>query len=174
MATYTEKTAERIGRPLDAAATVRPRNGSVVLGVCAGIGAAIGITLLGGAIGGGIGGGLGAAIGIALASFLSRESDPPLAYQNVMALDAEGAAFHSVSSLSGRPTEEVFRLLHGEVEQVVVSEKMLTVRAEVILRDGRTMELEAGKFGVGTGREAFALLRERAGGADLESVRDQA
>ena len=92
MSTYAEKTSERVGRPLDAAATVRPRNGVSAVSLCA-----------------------------------------------------------------GTPTDELMRIGYGELTSVQVDEKTLVKRCEVVLGDGCSLELEGGKFGVGSCGETVGL-----------------
>ena len=159
---FGRKMAAALGRPLDGACAARPNGTLTVAPIFAGVGAGIG-AVLGGPILAGVGGGLGALAGFLVAGRRARRRTPPLAGNMALVLDPQRFELHALGAIGTKPTELLLSARYAEVASVSLGENWLGVWAELELRSGERVELEAGKRGVAAGGDVFETLRERCG-----------
>jgi hypothetical protein len=86
-----------------------------------------------------------------------------------LVLDSSGFELHALGPMGTKPTERLVAASYADVRSVELGENWLGVWAEVEMDSGERIAVEAGKRGIGAGRDVLGALDERCAGTNVAS-----
>ena len=154
---FTERMAQHLGRPVDAACAVRPPGTTLAIALGAGLGAGIG-SITGGALFAAIGGGLGVVVGYLILWLTIRGSGKTLGM--ALVLEDDHVELLQLSPLGNRPVGTLRSIPYADIAGVDADDRFLEIRI-AIRTNHDALELTGGKRGVGAAPPVIDELRRR-------------
>jgi hypothetical protein len=158
MASFAERIARHIDRPVDAACAVRPPATTMTVAAGAGLGAAVGSIVGGSPIAAGVGGGLGVVAAYLAIWLMTRGSG--LAVGMALVLEPERVELLRMNAFGTRPTGTVRSIPYADIRGLEARDRLLELIVEIRTVED-TLRLAGGRRGVGAAPPVIEELRRR-------------